>query len=99
MTRFFIPDTPAGRATDLAYEDLRRHAQGTVGRSARARRIYSLTCRREGVDCETRVGLADPYGGTIVDAIFDVGDGYAVICRGGHAVVTKRQTYEVVEFD
>ena len=34
-----------------------------------------------------------------VHAIFDVGDGYAIYMPGGHEIVTKRQTYAVVEFD
>ena len=32
-------------------------------------------------------------------AIFDVGDRYAIYMNGGHEIVTKRQTYAVVEFD
>jgi len=99
MTAFFIPDTPAGEQTARAYEDLRQYAQHTAGRPARARRIFSLTCRRDGTDSETRVGNNDPSVGTTVHAIFDIGDGYAIIWRGGHAIVTKRQTYEAVEFD
>jgi hypothetical protein len=99
MTAFFIPDTPAGEQTDRAYEDLRGYAQLTAGRPARAKRIFSLSCRRDGADCETRVGGQDPSGGKTVDAIFDIGVGYAILWRGGHAIVTKRQTYEAVEFD
>ena len=37
--------------------------------------------------------------GETVHAIFDFGDGYAIYVPGGHEVVTKRQTYAVVEFD
>ena len=37
-------------------------------------------------------------GGTVY-AIFDVGDRYVVYIPGGHEIVTKRQTYAVVEFD
>jgi hypothetical protein len=99
MTAFFVPDTPAGEQTDRAYEDLRRYAQLTAGRPARATRIFSLSCRRGGADCESRVGCEDPSGANTVDAIFDVGEGYAILWRGGHAIVTKRQTYEAVEFD
>jgi hypothetical protein len=99
MTAFFVPDTPAGEQTDRAYEDLRRYAQLTAGRPARATRIFSLSCRRGGADCESRVGCEDPSGVNTVDAIFDVGEGYAILWRGGHAIVTKRQTYEAVEFD
>jgi hypothetical protein len=100
MTAFFVPDTPAGEQTDRAYEDLRHYAQLTAGRPPRATRIFSLSARRGGADCETRVGGEDPSGANTVYAIFDVGEeGYAVLWRGGHAIVTKRQTYEAVEFD
>lgn len=99
MTAFFIPDTPPGEQTNRAYEDLRRYAQLTWGRPARATRIFSLSCRRGGADCETRVGGEDPSGASTVYAVFDVGESYAILWRGGHAMVTKRQTYEAVEFD
>ena len=32
-------------------------------------------------------------------AIFDVGNRYAIYLPSGHEIVTKRQTYAVVEFD
>jgi hypothetical protein len=99
VTAFFIPDTPLGEQTNRAYEDLRRYAQLTAGRPARARRIFSVSFRRGGADSETRVGGDDPTGGNTVHAIFDVGEGYVILWRGGHAIVTKRQTYETVEFD
>lgn len=99
MTAFFIPDTPPGEHTDRAYEDLRRYAALTAGSPPRSRRIFSLSCRREGADSETRVGRDDPSGGETVHAIFDVGHGYAVLWRGGHAIVAKKQTYAAVEFD
>jgi hypothetical protein len=99
MTAFFIPDTPPGQHTDRAYEDLRRHAALTSGRPPRTRRIFSLSCRREGADSETRVGDDDPAGGETVHAIFDVGDDYAIVWRGGHAIVAKRQTHAALEFD
>jgi hypothetical protein len=98
MTRFFIPDTPPGQQSDRAYEDMRRHAELASGRPPRSRRIYKLSCRRGGADQETCVGQEDVSGGTVY-AIFDIGDRYAVYVPGGHEIVTKRQTYAVVEFD
>ncbi|MEN3284180.1 MAG: hypothetical protein V7607_5320 [Solirubrobacteraceae bacterium] len=98
MTPFFVPDTPAGEQSDRAYEDLRHHAEVAAGRPPRSRRIYSLSCRRGGADQETRVGQEDVAGGTVY-AIFDIGDRYVVYVPGGHEIVTKRQTYAVVEFD
>ena len=98
MTAFFVPGTPVGEPADRAYEDLRDRAELDAGRAPRSRRIYSLSCRRGGTDCETSVGEQDVDGET-VHAIFDVGDRYAIYMNGGHAIVTKRQTYAVVEFD
>jgi len=98
MTRFFVPGTPAGAPSDRAYEDMRRHAELASGRAPRLRRIYKLSCRRGGADQETCVGEEDLTGGTVY-AIFDIGDRYAVYVAGGHEIVTKRQTYAVVEFD
>lgn len=99
MTSFFVPDTPAGEQTDRAYQDLRQYALLTIGRPMRDRRIFALSCRRGGSDSETRVGDDDPAGGATVHAIFDIGDAYVVVWRGGHAIVTKRHTYEAVDFE
>ncbi len=98
MTPFFVPGSALGEPADRAYEDLRDRAELDAGRAPRSRRIYSLSCRRGGTDCETAVGEQD-LGGELVHAIFDVGDGYAIYVAGGHEIVTKRQTYAVVEFD
>jgi hypothetical protein len=98
MAAFFVPDTPAGEQTDRAYEDLRLYAEFTTGCSARDRRILSLSARRAGSDSVTQVGEDDPDGGSTVHAIFDIGDAYAIVWRGGHAIVTKKQTYEAVDF-
>ena len=98
MTAFFVPGTPVGAPADRAYEDLRDRAERDAGRAPRSRRIYSLSCRRGGTDCETAVGEQD-LGGALVHAIFDVGDRFAIYAAGGHEIVTKRQTYSVVEFD
>jgi hypothetical protein len=99
MTAFFVPGAPAGEQTVRAYEDLRRHAELTAGRPARSARIFKLSTRREGADCETCVGAHDMGGGETVSAIFDVGDGYLVLGRGAHEIVAKHQTYAAVEFD
>ncbi len=93
MTRFFIPNTPRGAQTERAYEDMRLHAELVSGRNARSRRIFKLSRRAAGSDVETCVGEET------VHAIFDVGDAYTILKRGGHEVVPKRQTYAAVEFD
>jgi len=99
MTAFFVPGTPSGEQTVRAYEDLRRYAELAAGRPARSTRICRLSRRRAGADCETRVGAEDMWDGKTVYAIFDVGDGYLVLGRGGHETVAKHQTYMAVEFD
>jgi hypothetical protein len=98
MTAFFVPHTPDGEQSERAYEHLRNHAEVDAGRPPRSSRIYKLSCRRGGADRETCVGEQDVAGGTVY-AIFDIGDRYAVYVPGGHEIVTKRQTYAVVEFD
>jgi hypothetical protein len=98
MTAFFVPHRQQGEQSEQAYEDLRRHAEFDAGRPPRLTRIYKLSCRRGGADRETCVGEEDLAGGTIY-AIFDIGDRYAVYVPGGHEIVTKRQTYSVIEFD
>jgi hypothetical protein len=98
VTAFFIPDTPAGAQTTRAYADLRRHAELTSARVVRTVRIFKLTHRRGGTDCETCVGNQNPADAT-VHAIFDIGDSYIVLSRGGKEIVTKRQTYNAQQFD
>ena len=98
MTAFFVPGAPQGQQADQAYEDLRDRAELDVGPAPRSLRIYMLSCRRGGADCETCVGEHD-LGGETVHAIFDFGDRYAVCRPDGHEMVTKRQTYAVVAFD
>jgi hypothetical protein len=98
MTAFFVPGAPQGQQADQAYEDLRDRAELDVGRAPRALRIYKLSCRRGGADCETCVGEHD-LGGETVHAIFDFGDHYAVCRPDGHEMVSKRQTYAVIAFD
>jgi hypothetical protein len=100
MTRFFVPGEAPGNPARRAYAELRAYAEACTGRAVREQRIYSLSCRREGGDSETRVGEMDPCGGGTVHAIFATsGGGYAIVWRGGHTEVTKSQTYEAVEFD
>jgi hypothetical protein len=98
MTAFFVPGEPLGEQAERAYEGLRDRAERDAGRAPRSQRIYKLSCRRGGADCEPCVGQQDGGGGT-VHAIFDFGDSYAIYLPGGREIVTKRQTYAVVEFD
>jgi len=99
MTAFFIPSTPTGKKTGLAYERMRAYAEHEAGRAARPARIFKLSCRSQGADRETCVGKNDMRDGEKVFAIFDVGGDYLVLGRGRHEMVGKRQTYSTVEFD
>ena len=98
MTAFFVP----GRAAGVRRTGPTRTcatAPSSISGARRGRvRIYKLSCRRGGADCETCVGEHD-LGGETVHAIFDFGDRYAVCRPDGHEMVTKRQTYAVVAFD
>jgi hypothetical protein len=99
VTSFFVPGTPRGEQTNRAYEDMRQYVGLSAGRPARARRIFKLSCRRRGADCEISVGADDGSDGQTVHAIFDVGDAYAILWHGGHELLPKRRTYRAVEFD
>ena len=99
MTRFFVPGASPGTETVRVYDELRRYAEAQTGTPTRATRICALNCRRGGADSKTRVGEPDPCGGGTVDAIFATRDGYTIVWRDGHAEVTRRQTYEAIEFD
>ena len=98
MTAFFVPGTPVGEQADRAYEDLRDRAESTPAARRASRRIYRLSCRRGGADCETAVGEHD-LGGR--DRARDLRRRRSLrdLLAGGHEIVTKRQTYAVVEFD
>jgi hypothetical protein len=99
VTSFFLPGVRAGVDPDRAYDDLRKRTEKRTGGVARAARIYSLHARRDGSDSQTRVGESDPCTGKIVRAILATKDGYTVIWEGGHADVSKRQIYEVINFE
>jgi hypothetical protein len=95
----FVPGADPGPPTKRAYEELRCYAEGRTGCVTRRQSIFALTCRRDGADSETRVGEADPQRGQTVLAIFANKDGYTIVWHGGHANVTRKQTYEAIPFD
>ena len=97
MTAFFVPGAPVGEPADRAYEDLRDRAELDTGRPPRLRRIYMLSCRRGGAACET--ASASTTSRRDRARHLRRRDRYAIYVTGGHEIVTKRQTYAVVEFD
>jgi hypothetical protein len=99
VTLFFVPGARAGVETDRTYGELRARAEQQTGTTVRALRIYALNARRDGADCETRVGEQDPGTGETVHAIFATAEGYTVILDGGRIDLSKRQIYEAIPFD
>lgn len=99
MTAFFVPGTVPGTAARDAYDELKGFAESRTGTASRPSEIYALHCRRSGGDSQTRVGEQDPCTGNTVRAIFATREGYTIVWDGGHDTVSRKQTYEAVEFD
>jgi len=99
MTAFFVPGVTPGAPARQAYDELRGYVETQTGHMTRADVICALSCRRSGEDTEVRVGELDPYSRQVVLAIFASRDGYTIVWSGGHAAVTRRQTYEAIPFD
>ena len=99
MTAFFVPGASPGTPAALAYEQLRCYAEASTGCCTRRESLFGLSYRRDGADVRTRVGERDPHRGQTVLAIFAGRDGYTIVWRGGHASVTRKQTYEAIPFD
>jgi hypothetical protein len=103
MTPFFIPDC-AGRAAHETYDQIRDAAERTTGHRPTERRISGLTCRRDGIDLETKVGEADPVLGETVVAILDLGRHlpYLIHCGAPEdstgQILIKKPVYAVTEF-
>jgi hypothetical protein len=107
VTQFFIPGVPVGAdELESAYARIRDQVEADTGVSPTRRRIFKLSCRRQGTDYEAKVGKRDALGGQRVLAILELGGGvYAIRCSGeGMAgrpepiIVGKRQVYSVTDF-
>ncbi len=99
MPCFFIPGIDGNQ--EVEYARLRGVVRDVTQREPRARRIFSLSCRMDGRDCEVAVGQADPVSGGSVLAIFDVGgtEPYSVIVADDAPLrLSKRTIYSVTEF-
>ncbi|HEY1458191.1 MAG TPA: hypothetical protein VGF15_06700 [Solirubrobacteraceae bacterium] len=74
MTSFFIAGVDSGAArTEAAYRELRERSEIEIGCPAKARRIFKLSCRIDGHDCEIEVGRPLPHRSGVVTAILDHG--------------------------
>ncbi|HEY7893201.1 MAG TPA: hypothetical protein VIC05_13425, partial [Solirubrobacteraceae bacterium] len=89
-------------ASEVAYRELRERSEDIVGCPARARRIFKLSCRIEGHDCEVEVGKPFPHHGGLVSAILDHGreEPFVVCTLGetGDQLRVQRPVYSVTEF-
>lgn len=102
MTSFFLAGADSDAASEVAYRELRERSEGNVGCPAKARRIFKLSCRIEGQDCEVEVGKPFPRHGGLVSAILDHGrEEPYVVCTLGDAedqLRVERPVYSVTEF-
>jgi hypothetical protein len=107
MARFFIPSTADEAAAESQYGALRDHAEATTGVPPRSRRIHEIACRRQGRDCQLRVGEPDAANGRMVAAILQLGrDAYAIhhVAKRPDAtmpltVLRRTDVYSVTDFD
>ena len=103
MTSFFLAGTDSDSGdVEAAYDELRELSEIAVGCPARSRRIFKLTCRFEGSDCEIEVGRSLPHGGDVVVAILDHGREQAFVVHtldGAEAPMrVARPVYSVTDF-
>jgi hypothetical protein len=102
MTSFFLAGVDSDAASEVAYRELRERSEGIVGCPAKARRIFKLSCRIEGHDCEVEVGKPFPHHGGMVSAILDHGreEPFIVCTLGetGDQLRVQRPVYSVTEF-
>lgn len=104
MTTFFVAgDEWQGGGAEAAYRELRERSQIVVGSPARSRRIFKLSCRFDGCDCEIEVGRPLSDGSDVVVAILDHGreEAFVVHTAGDGAaaeVRVGRPVYAVTEF-
>ncbi|HEV3070601.1 MAG TPA: hypothetical protein VGY76_04150 [Solirubrobacteraceae bacterium] len=104
MTKFFIAgiESQDGRV-EAAYRKLRERSQMVAGCPAKSRRIFKLSCRVDGHDCDIEVGRPLSQDSDVVVAILDHGyqeafvvhtaaGGMGAPMRVGHPV------YSVTEF-
>lgn len=104
MTTFFVAGVEGeGKRVEAAYSELRERSETVVGSPARSRRIFKLSCRFDGADCEIEVGRKLASGSDTVAAILDHGREEAfVVHTDGEgkdgAVRVGRPVYAVTEF-
>jgi hypothetical protein len=104
MTTFFVAGIEGqGKLAEAAYRELRERSQIVVGCPARSRRIFKLSCRFDGRDCEIEVGRQLSHRSDVVAAILDHGREEAFVIHTmavgvGASVRIGRPVYSVTEF-
>lgn len=105
MPAFFIPEPGLeGTSDEVAYAALRKDVREGTGHEPYATRIFKLSYRRGGADCEVEVGKPDPLSGQTVVAILDLGrhGPYLIECRPPrgqrHRHLVEKPVYAVTEF-
>jgi hypothetical protein len=102
--KFFVAgiESQDGRV-EAAYRELRERSQIVAGCPARSRRIFKLSCRFDGRDCDIEVGRPLSQGSDVVVAILDHGREEAFVVHtsaggAGAPVRVSRPVYSVTEF-
>jgi hypothetical protein len=104
MTTFFVAGIEGqGKLAEAAYGELRERSETVVGSPARSRRIFRLSCRFDGHDCDIEVGRKLAERSDIVAAILDHGREEAFVVHtdgdgASGAVRVGRPVYAVTEF-
>jgi hypothetical protein len=103
VTRFFLAGSESdSEGAEAAYSELRERSQLVVGCPARSRRIFKLSCRFEGSDCDIEVGQPLPHRRDVVAAILDHGreEAFVVHTLDGADAPTRiaRPVYSVTDF-
>lgn len=104
MTTFFVGGVePQGGGAEATYRELRERSQIVAGCPARSRRIFKLSCRFDGHDCDIEVGRPMSHGSDVVVAILDHGREEAFVVHtaasgADTSVRVGRPVYSVTEF-
>jgi hypothetical protein len=103
VTPFFLGGIdPHEGGVEAAYSELRERSQIMVGCPARSRRIFKLSCRFEGGDCEIEVGRPLPNRRDVVAAILDHGREEAFVVhtldQADAPTLIARPVYAVTDF-
>jgi hypothetical protein len=104
MTTFFVAGVESkGERAEDAYLELRERSRIIAGCPAKPRRIFKLSARFNGSDCDFEVGMPLTDGSDMVVAILDHGREEPYVVHTTHSGVgaeerVNRPVYSVTEF-